>query len=283
MDQRIEARIAALENELSSLKSLLARETDGGAPTSDRRGMVKLLAATAVGAVTGAAMLGAQPAAAADNDNIKLGEINDSESPTVVNTSNGSVLRLLSQTRYGLEADGFLGNALFSATSESPLGTPGTAGALYVDGAGDWWAATASDVSNGQWRKLAGADSAGQLHLLPAPVRVYDSRPGQVPEVGTKTPLNPNEARTVDATLFGTVVPATANAVLINLTINAPQGPGFATAWPSGEWPGTSNINFTANQDIATTAIVGCGPGGSIQVLANTVTNVIIDVSGYYQ
>jgi hypothetical protein len=121
------------------------------------------------------------------------------------------------------------------------------------------------------------------LHLLDAPVRVYDSRPGQAPAVGIKAALNPNEARTVDATLGGTAVPSTANAVLITLTINAPQAPGFATVWPAGPWPGTSNINFGPGQDIAVSAIVGCGAAATIQVLSNTVTNVIIDVSGYYQ
>ena len=284
MHHRIAARIVALENEINSLKALVAEDSVTlDASTSDRRGMVKLLAATAVGAVTGAAFLNAQPAAAADANYVVLGTINESESPTVINTSNGSVLRLLSQTAHGIVADGAAGNALFSATGESPLGTPGTAGAVYVDGAGDWWAATSSSATDASWRKLAGPGSVGQLHLLPAPVRVYDSRPGQEPAAEPKAPTNPNEARTIDATLGGTAIPATANAVLINLTINAPQAPGFATVWPDGGWPGTSNINFAAGQDIAATAIVGCGAGGTIQVLSNTVTNVIIDVSGYYQ
>ena len=52
MDQRIEARIAALEAELNSLKSLVAPTTESGPVTSDRRGMMKLMAATAVGAAT---------------------------------------------------------------------------------------------------------------------------------------------------------------------------------------------------------------------------------------
>ena len=95
--------------------------------------------------------------------------------------------------------------------------------------------------------------------------------------------MSPNQARTIDTTLAGTAVPPTANAVLITLTINAPQIPGFASAWPSGDWPGTSNINFSVNQDIAVSATVGCGANGTIQVLSNATTNVIIDVSGYYQ
>jgi hypothetical protein len=284
MDQRIEARIAALESEISSLKALLTQDDDAATPTSDRRGMVKLLAASAVGAVTGAALLNAQPAAAADGEMVLVGGSFESDSPTSFNAINGSALVVNSQILYGIEADGGSANALFNATGESPLGTPGTVGALFVDGVGDWWAATATDPFVAVWRKLAGPGSAGQLHLLDAPVRVYDSRPGQDPvAVEPKAPTTPNEARTIDTTLGGTAVPATANAVVINLTINAPQGPGFATVWPAGPWPGTSNINFATGQDIAATAIVGCDVGGRIQVLSNTVTNVIIDVSGYYQ
>ena len=64
MQDRMAARIAALEAELADLKRDVAGTPPDAVPTSDRRGMVKLLAAGAVGAVTGAAMLGAKPAAA---------------------------------------------------------------------------------------------------------------------------------------------------------------------------------------------------------------------------
>ena len=283
MEHRIEARIAALENELNSLKALVSAEAESGAPVSDRRGMMKLMAATAVGAVTGVAFLSAQPAAAADGDYATLGEFNQSDAPTQF-FAGGTAIVGNSQTAYGIEADGGSGNAWFPGTGESPLGSPGDQGALFVDGTGDWWAATTTDPTAAIWRKIAGSGTAGQLHLLPAPIRIYDSRPGQEPaNVGPKAPTTPNGARTVDTTLGGAAVPLTANGVLITLTINAPSAAGFASVWPSGDWPGTSNINFAAGQDIAVSATVGCGANGSIQVLSNASTNVIIDVSGYYQ
>jgi hypothetical protein len=158
---------------------------------------------------------------------------------------------------------------------------------LYVDAAGNWWAST-KDIDPtqgpGLWRKLAGPTTAGQLHLLPTPIRVYDSRPGQAPvAVGVKIPTVGNTPRSVDTTANGSGVPMGASAVLINLTITAPQAPGFATAWPAGPWPGTSSINFAADQDIATTTVVGCGLGASILVQSNTITDFLIDVIGYYQ
>jgi hypothetical protein len=286
MDQRVVARIAALESELTSLKSMVAGETGAAPSTSDRRGMIKLVAATAVGAVTGAALLSAQPAAAADSDNLKLGEINDATSPTLLTTVGNSALVLNGDGGYGIECDGGVANALFNGTGEDPItmALGATLGTLYVDGAGDWWVATVTDPSDPAWRKLAGPQSAGQLHLLDAPVRVYDSRPGLAPEtVGPKAPTDANVQRTIDTRQNSSGVPTTANAVLINLTIAGPQGGGYASVWPSGPFPGTSNINFTPGQNIATSAVVGCGPGASIQVMSNTITDFLIDVSGYYQ
>ena len=146
-----------------------------------------------------------------------------------------------------------------------------------MDGAGNWWGATIDSATNAQWRKLAGPSTAGQLHVLPTPVRVYDSRPGEAPlAVGPKAPTTANGIRVIDTTANGSGVPFDANAVLVNLTITGPQAPGFATAWPTGAWPGTSNINFAAGQDIAATTVVGRGPSASIQILSNTVTNFLI-------
>ena len=284
MNQRIEARIAALEHELNSLKSLVADETAPSVPTSDRRGMIKLVAATAVGAVTGAALLGAHPAAASDGAAMMVGVSNEGASPTLLTSTDNSALILNGQGQYGLVTDGGVANALFSGTGFPPIGTGATLGALFVDGGGDWWAATVTDPADGGWRKLAGPATAGQLHLLSTPVRVYDSRPGLAPEsVGPKAPTASNSPRTIDATLNDSGVPTTATAVLVNLTIAGAQGNGYASAWPSGPFPGTSNINFTAGQNIATTAIVGCGAGATIQIMSNTVTDFLIDVSGYYQ
>jgi hypothetical protein len=283
MDQRLDARIAALEAELNKLKAHVAGDDESTPRKSDRRSMVKLLAAGAVGAVTGAAALSAQPAAALDGDSVFQGLINDATNATQLFASADTALVLGSGAAYGLETDGLFGNALFVGSDVAPTGS-GEIGVLYVDGAGDWWAATATSTTNGLWRKLAGPGTAGQLHVLPAPKRVYDSRPGEAPTgANPKAPLAGNTARTIDTTFNASGVPATATAVLVNLTITKPQAAGFATAWPSGPWPGTSNINFATGQDIAATTVVGCGPNATIQIQANTVTDFLLDVIGYYQ
>ena len=286
MDHRIEARIAALETEISSLKALLADDVEESPPTSDRRGIMKLMAVSAVGAVTGAALLGAEPvAAAASTPPVLLGNTNDSKSATIINTLGDSALIVSSDVAWGIEARGGKGNALFQAIRDSPAGTAGTAGTLLVDVNGDWWASTFSDLNDGFWRKLAGQDTAGQLHILPAPVRVYDSRPGADPvAVGPKTQTQINVARVIDPTLNASGVPPLARGVLITLTIVGPTSGGFAKVWPDGvAIPATSSINFDPGQNIATTTVSGCGPLAKIQVLANAVADFIVDVIGYYQ
>ncbi len=283
MDHRIEARIAALETELSSLKRAVASDKDTGPVTSDRRGMVKLLAASAVGAVTGAALLGAQPAAAADGQPVNQGEINEFASPTFMTCTGDTALIVNSLISFGIQADGNKANALFTGTGDPPVGLGAVIGELYVDAAGDWWGSVTNDPTTAVWRKLAGPSTAGQLHVLPAPVRVYDSRPGELPATEPKVQTQVNVARTIDTTLSASGVPQSAAAVLITLTVVGPASAGFASAWPSGAFPGTSTINFAPGQNIATTTTVGCGPLGTIQILSNSVLDFLVDVIGFYQ
>jgi len=295
LDNTLEARVQALEAELEAIRGverpsrgavIPAGEKESpppvtGSAVSDRRGVVKLLAAGAVGAVT-ATVLKATPAAAADGQAVIQGQVNNASTATHLHASDDTALMLDSDGGYGLEVDGSAGNVLFDAGGDSPVGTQAFAGTLWVDGNGSWWASTKSDINDGQWRKLAGQATAGSLHLLPAPKRVYDSRPGEPPTVDPKTPLTPNIARTIDPTANASGVPPVARAVLITLTIPALAAGGFATVWPSGPWPGTSNINFGPNQNIASTTVVGLSSDAKLLVQSNVATNVIIDIAGYY-
>ncbi|MGZ4770037.1 MAG: hypothetical protein ACXVLX_15350 [Ilumatobacteraceae bacterium] len=156
-------------------------------------------------------------------------------------------------------------------------------GELVEDDNGDLWLCVVAG-NPGTWRKLGGPATSGQLHLLAAPVRVYDSRPAAPPlAVLPKTQLVSNTPRTIDATGNTSGVPTAATGVLINITVTLGTAQGFLTAWPSGAFPGTSSINFSAGQTIAATTVTRCGPNATFLVLANVATDVIIDVIGYYQ
>lgn len=158
-------------------------------------------------------------------------------------------------------------------------------GELTFDGNGDLWLCVVGGTP-GTWRKLAGPKSGGSFHPLAAPVRVYDSRSGTQPSVGTKTPLAAGVARTVDLRANGSGVPAGATAVTVNLLIvGATAGNGNATVWADGApvpagnslvWGGTSGR-------ASTLAITAVDAAGRCQVRSSVKTDVVVDVVGYYQ
>ena len=122
---------------------------------------------------------------------------------------------------YGVEAYGGRA-ALFLPGS---LGEPPAlrtdshhAGEIDGDSTGAMWLCVL-DGTPGTWVRLGVPGSSGALSVLPASVRVYDSRSGQAPtSVGPKSPLVAGTPRAVDMRANSSGVPTTANAVLINLT-----------------------------------------------------------------
>ncbi|WP_334141295.1 hypothetical protein [Rhabdothermincola sp.] len=120
------------------------------------------------------------------------------------------------------------------------------AGSIVCDTDGDLWYCVASGTP-GTWRKVSGAGTAGALHILPTPVRVYDSRPCYLPNIGTKAPLPGNTPRPCDLKANGSGVPAGATAALISLTATNTAGSGgFLSVYRAGiAWPGTSNLNWS--------------------------------------
>src|SRR4051812_38380210 len=139
MDDQMGTRISALEAELQSLKQMVEEtEKPTAPPTSDRRGMVKLLAAGAVGAVTGAAVLGAQPAFAATQPAAaELGVANTSTDATGFEASGDTGIRAFGDP-YGIESDGATANALFSGSGPSPIGGGGRIRGGFLGRPGGW-------------------------------------------------------------------------------------------------------------------------------------------------
>ena len=131
---------------------------------------------------------------------------------------------------------------------------------------------------------------SGDVHLLPSPLRAYDSRTAD-------GPLSPNQTRVVslatgkDGTQAVQIaVPAGSTGAIVTLTVTDTTvgvgGPGgfltlYSAALPTP--PSTSTINWTgAGQNLATTTQVVVDASGSVKVTdgANA-TNFVIDVIGY--
>lgn len=158
-------------------------------------------------------------------------------------------------------------------------------GDLVRDAAGDLWLCTKSGVP-GTWRKLAGPATAGALHVLAKPVRIYDSRPGTTPAIGPKTKFAANEVRTLDCTVNATGVPADAVAVQLTcLIVNAAAGAANFTVWAAGPSKPTSNSLVWGGDTgrASTLAISALGTGAKVQVCSSIATDLVVDVVGYYR
>jgi len=124
---------------------------------------------------------------------------------------------------------------------------------------------------------------AGDGFTSLTPARILDSRPppNQVGLFGT--PWSAGQTRNVTVTGVGGV-PATADAVVLNVTVTRTTGAGYLTIWPASPTrPPVSNLNWAPGQTIPNAVTVRVGPSGEVSVF-NAVGNadVIIDVVGFF-
>ncbi len=116
------------------------------------------------------------------------------------------------------------------------------------------------------------------------PERWMDSRsPGPSPAgFGGPRQLNPGET-VVAARLPGTAVPTGGvSALVVNVTSDDAQAPGFLRALPTGaQGVGTSTTNYLPHIPSANTAIIPVGADGTISVFSYAQTDAIVDVVGY--
>jgi hypothetical protein len=167
-----------------------------------------------------------------------------------------------------------------------PFGTPPPlrtdehlAGEIVHDQNGDVWICVGAGTP-GVWRKLAGPGTAGQLHLLAAPLRLYDSR------ATGDGPLGAGAQRTV--ALASTAAPLQTTGAMISLTLTQTLDSGFVAVFANGAtYEGNSNLNwFADNQTFAVTTVTAVDAAQKINVLAGgpggASTHFIVDVVGYY-
>ncbi|HMJ79072.1 MAG TPA: hypothetical protein VK507_24010 [Iamia sp.] len=140
----------------------------------------------------------------------------------------------------------------------------------------------------GTWRKVAAHNSAGALHILPTPKRIYDSRPGTSPTgVGPKTPLVGGDApRTLDLKQNSSGVPAGATgAVVTVLLVNAAIGDGNFTIWANDKLkpPANTLVWGGSAKRFTTQTITAVDAQARVKVDASRQTDVVIDVVGFYR
>lgn len=134
--------------------------------------------------------------------------------------------------------------------------------------------------------------SAPNLYTpLGAPFRICDTRPlgpgvgsnqcqGSGGSAGT---IHSAATQVVTVTGLGGV-PASATAVVLNVTVTGPAADGYFTVWPDGTAkPVASSLNWFAGQTVPNRVMVGLG-SGKIDVFLGSAgpANLVIDVSGYF-
>ncbi|MCU1452173.1 MAG: hypothetical protein JWN46_319 [Acidimicrobiales bacterium] len=177
------------------------------------------------------------------------------------------------------------------ATSQTHLAgdlqvdTDGSVSALQRSPRSNLWFCV-GDGTPGTWRKLAGPATAGAFHVLHAPVRVYDSRPGTSPSTPPKTRLVAGTARTLDVTGNSSGVPKGATAVMCNLlVVNAASGNGNFTIWANGvARPAANNMVWGGSTGrFSSLAVTALDANAKCQVVSNVGTDFVLDIVGYYR
>jgi hypothetical protein len=176
-----------------------------------------------------------------------------------------------------------------------PTGVGYFSGEIVRDGGGAFFACVNGNGGAGVWRVLASQFSAGSLHILPAPARVYDSRRDMTPmsngviSTGSSRTISVADRRnpTTGAVTGPNVVPAGATAVAFNLTAVSTVGTnGFLAVNPGTDTTVyASHINWTANGlSIANAGVAGISGRQMTVICGGTSTSAhfIIDVTGYY-
>jgi RHS repeat-associated protein len=137
-------------------------------------------------------------------------------------------------------------------------------------------------VSIQGWYATAAATTAGGTYFAVAPRRVFDSRDGTGT---TATRLGAGETRTVTPTVAGVPTSGVA-AVTANVTVTttgSTTSGQFVSVWPTGAWPGTSNLNYVTGQTLAELVMVQTNGDGTFEVRngADAAVDIIVDVQGY--
>ncbi len=114
---------------------------------------------------------------------------------------------------------------------------------------------------------------AGSPITVTTPTRLLDTRPADAA-------LAPGQTLTVPV-VGAAGLPATAVAAVLTVTAAEPKGVGFVAAAPCGAPAGTSTLNVVPDRGTSNTAIVGPGVGGAVCIKSNTVTHVLVDVTGW--
>ena len=142
--------------------------------------------------------------------------------------------------------------------------------------------------SPGVWAQVAAGPTGyaqGASCLLSAPIRLLDTR------FGATAPTSPGHQLAAGGILSlqvtgeavdSIVVPASAVAVIGNVTAVNTAGRGYLTLWPDGATqPGASSLNFPATTAVANGVTVALSSAGVANIYTNQATDILFDATGF--
>lgn len=205
----------------------------------------------------------------------------------IITVTTGAGKAALSAEASASNAVGVLAKSTFGAgirllpgPSMPPLSGVWANGSLAVHNGHLWYCYFGGTGSGSKWVRLSSTFTA-----LTGSIRVYDSRPGTQPPVGTKTRFDNGTVRVIDAKTNGAVLPG-ASAALLNVVATETNPAGYFSFWRNGTpWPGTSSINWNrADTTIANSVVTSLDPNGRFQARMEGVggAHLVVDVVGFY-
>jgi hypothetical protein len=119
------------------------------------------------------------------------------------------------------------------------------------------------------------------------PFRLADTRSGTgEPYSGqTLAPFSTLTIQVAGASSGSSGIAANAQAVALNVTVVAPQDPGYLTIWPAGlPQPLSSTINFPPKAIKAAYSQISVGQGGQVSIFNGSAgsVDVVVDAYGYF-
>lgn len=123
-------------------------------------------------------------------------------------------------------------------------------------------------------------ETDGGLHAVPVdPKRILDTRDGTGAPLAKVQGTRTLELQVTD----GSLVPADAGAVTLNITATQPDADGYVTAYPCDrDRPQASNVNYVAGQSIPNLVTAKLSSQGTLCLYTSATTHLVADVAAWY-
>lgn len=129
--------------------------------------------------------------------------------------------------------------------------------------------------------------ATGSGYSAVAPVRLFDTRPGQSPQAVRqvpKVPIGPAGLVVQVSDLPSTGPTGQVAAVSLNVTATNPTAAGFITVRPcsSSSLSLTSSVNFTPGQTVPNAVVTPVDASGTVCFSSNVATDIVVDLNGWF-